>query len=149
MLNKTHLTISLFFILIFISSVKYKISFVIVALIATLIPDIDSRFSVFGRVLIFRPFQFFVKHRSFLHSFSFLFLISLFFVVFIPKLSFGFFLGYSLHLFADSFTKEGIAPFYPSKIKSSGFISTGGKIESGIFAVFLILTLAVLIDFLL
>jgi membrane-bound metal-dependent hydrolase YbcI (DUF457 family) len=45
-----------------------------------------------------------------------------------PVIALGFFLGYGLHLFADSFTKEGITPFYPfSRMKSSGGITTGGK----------------------
>ena len=49
MLLKTHVTITVFAILIFISAVEYKISFVCMALIATLIPDLDSSFSFLGK----------------------------------------------------------------------------------------------------
>ena len=43
MLLKTHLAIVVFFILLLIPSVEHKLVFVLVALIATYIPDIDSR----------------------------------------------------------------------------------------------------------
>ena len=56
----------------------------------------------------------------------------------------GFFMGYSVHLIADSFTKSGIQPFWPLKTRSKGPISTGGKIEDSIF-VFLVLVDAMLI----
>ena len=141
MLIKTHLAISLAAILIFISVVEYKITFVMVVLISTLIPDIDTKNSKMGDHLILRPFQLFVKHRSIFHSFSFLLLVTLFFVLFLPVLSLGFFLGYGLHLFADSFTKEGIQVFYPWKRKSNGWITTGGKTEVSVFVFFIILDL--------
>ena len=124
-----------------ISYVEQKFVFVVVALIATFIPDIDSRFSTLGHRYFARILQFFTKHRGVIHSFSFLFLITFLLVLFFPVLALGFFLGYGLHLFADSFTKEGIEPFYPWKRKSRGFVSTGSKTETGIFVFFLILDL--------
>jgi inner membrane protein len=141
MLIRTHLSITLLFILLFISSIEYKLAFVLAALIATFIPDIDSQFSIFGKKKTFRILQFFVKHRGVLHSFSFLFIISLFLVLFFPKISLGFFLGYGLHLLADSFTVIGIKPFYPYKKKSSGRIKTGGKSEISIFVFFVLANL--------
>ena len=144
MLLRTHLAITFFAVLIFISSVEHKITFVIVAFAATLIPDLDTPFSKVGNHLILRPFQLFVKHRGLIHSFTFLFLLTLFFVLFIPKLAFGFFLGYGLHLLADSFTVEGIQVFYPFKKKSSWKIRTGGKIEIGLFAGFVLADLVLI-----
>jgi len=138
MLIKTHLSITLFFVLILISSVESKLVFVIVALIATFIPDIDSRFSTVGRRKIARVLQWFTKHRGITHSFTFLILITIFLVLFFPVISLGFFLGYSLHIFSDSFTKDGIRPFYPLKNKTSGSLRTGGRIEIGIFVAFVI-----------
>ena len=138
MLTKTHLAISIFAILLFINSVKSKIIFSIVVLIATLIPDIDSNLSWLGKRIIFRPLQFFVRHRGILHSFTFLILISLIFVLFVPVVVFGFFLGYGSHLLADSFTIDGIRPFYPFKKTSSWKIRTGGKREIMILIVFII-----------
>ncbi|MDP2672373.1 MAG: hypothetical protein Q8O84_01005, partial [Nanoarchaeota archaeon] len=61
MLIKTHLTITLFFILLLLPFVSYKIIFIAVALLATYIPDIDLESSKLGRKIIFRPLQFFVK----------------------------------------------------------------------------------------
>ena len=138
MLIKTHLSITLFFVLILISNVESKLVFVIVALIATFIPDIDSRFSTIGRRKIARVLQWFTKHRGITHSFTFLILITIFLVLFFPVISLGFFLGYGLHLFSDSFTKDGIRPFYPLKIKTSGSLRTGGRIETGVFVAFVI-----------
>jgi len=145
MLIRTHLAIIVFFILLLISSVENKLVFISVALVATFLPDIDSKFSKLGQRKIFRPLQFFVKHRGILHSFIFLFLITLFFVFFIPVVALPFFLGYSVHLFTDSFTKEGIKPFYPFKKNSSGSLKTGGKAETSVFVVFILADLFLLV----
>ena len=138
MLAKTHLAVSILAILLFIPIVTHPISFVIIALVATLIPDIDSGFSTFGKRPTFRPLQVFVKHRGLFHSFTFLLLITIFFVLFLPVVALPLFLAYSLHLLVDSFTIEGIRPFYPSKKGVSGKIRTGGKFETGFFAAFVI-----------
>jgi len=141
MLIRTHLAIAIFGILVFISFVEAKLIFVICVLVATLIPDIDSRFSFIGNKKIMRILQFFTKHRGVIHSFTFLVLITLIFVLFLPVVAFGFFLGYGLHLFADSFTKQGITPFYPWKKKSCGFISSGKRTEVGVFVFFILVDL--------
>lgn len=145
MLIKTHLAITLFGILVLLSSVSSKISFILVALIATYIPDIDSRYSNIGHRFFSRILQFFTKHRGIIHSFSFLFLITLLIALFFPVISLGFFLGYGLHLFADSFTLDGIRAFYPLKRISSGIITTGGKIEFGILWSFVLIDLFLVI----
>jgi len=138
MLMRTHLIITLFLVLFFISYVENKTVFFLVAMIATLIPDIDTGYSTLGRKKIFKPLQFFVKHRGILHSFIFLFLVTLLFVFFIPILAFPFFLGYSLHLFSDSFTVQGIKPFYPFHKTLSGKIRTGSKLETSVFTLFIL-----------
>ncbi len=138
MLIRTHLAITLFFALIFIDLINHKTIFLLVALVATFIPDVDSRFSTLGRRKTARILQFFTKHRGFIHSFTFLFLIVLFFISFFPILAFPFFLGYGLHLFLDAFTPEGIKPFYPWKKKSTGWIRTGSRSEILLFVVFIV-----------
>mgnify|MGYP001579329225 CR=1 FL=1 len=145
MLLRTHFAITLFAVLVFISNVEYKISFVLMAFIATFIPDLDTPFSKVGNHLILRPFQLFFKHRGLVHSFTFLFLITFFFVLFFPILAFGFFLGYGLHLLADSFTIEGIQVFYPARKKIYWRIKTGGKTETSIFIIFLLTNLFLII----
>jgi len=139
MLVKTHLVIGLFGILLFLPFVESKVIFVLMVLIATLLPDIDSAYSTLGHKKFFGFLQFFVKHRGVLHSFTFLIVLTLIFLFFLPLLALGFFLGYALHLFADSFTKEGIVLFYPFKKKSSWNIKTGGKMETIVFVLFLMI----------
>lgn len=145
MLIKTHLVIIIFFILLLINSVENKLVFVSIALIATFLPDIDSKFSKLGQRKVFRPLQFFVRHRGIFHSFIFLFLITLFFVLFLPVVAFPLFLSYSVHLLADSFSREGIKPFYPFKKNSSGSLKTGGKVETSIFVIFILADLFLLV----
>jgi inner membrane protein len=143
MLIQTHFAITAFFAILFLSKIENKVAFVLVLFFAALIPDIDSRFSRVGRAKGLRILQFFVKHRGLIHSFTFAFLITLFFVLFFPVVAFPFFLGYSLHLLADSFTIEGIKPFYPFKKTISW------KIKNGSMTEITILFMVIFIDFLL
>jgi len=141
MLIRTHLVITIFFILIFLSSVNNKLVFVLTALFATFLPDIDTRYSKLGKRKLARILQFFTKHRGMIHSFTFLLSITLVLVLVLPVFAFGFFLGYGLHLLADSFTITGIRFFYPSKKKITGNLKTGGRFESFIFLIFVVLDL--------
>ncbi|MBU0959507.1 MAG: metal-dependent hydrolase, partial [Nanoarchaeota archaeon] len=136
--------ISMFFVLLFLPLVENKLVFVVVTLIATYVPDIDSRYSTLGRKKINRILQIFTKHRGMTHSFTFLITITFFLTLFLPVVAFGFFLGYGLHLLEDSFTIEGIRPFYPHKSRSRGSIRTGGRLEIIVFVIFVILNLALL-----
>lgn len=144
MLIKTHLAGILFFIILLFSKINYSIVFISVALLATFIPDMDTKFSTLGSKKIFRPFQLFMKHRGIFHSFSFLFVLTMILALFLPVVALPFFLGYGLHLFLDSFTIEGIAPFYPSKKRISGKIRNGGKTENFVFIILILLDLGVL-----
>ena len=139
MLIRTHLIITLFFILLLISSVNNKILFVIVAILATFLADIDTKHSTLGKKKIFRILQFFIRHRTVFHSFTFLILLTILFIVSIPVIALPFFLGYGSHLIADSFTMRGIRPFYPLKTLAYGKLRTGSRAETGVLVVFLIL----------
>lgn len=147
MLIKTHLAITLFFVLLLLPFVSYKIIFILVSLIATYIPDIDLENSKLGRKIIFRPLQFFAKHRGFFHSFTFLFLITLIFAMIIPKIALGFFVGYASHLFADSFTLSGITPFPPWKKKISGALRTGSNTERILFFILLVVDILLIVRY--
>lgn len=148
MLIKTHLTITLFFVLLLLPFVSsHKIIFIAISLLATYIPDIDSPNSKLGRKIIFRPLQFFVKHRGFFHSFTFLFLITFILVMVLPIIALGFFVGYASHLFADSLTINGIIPFFPWKKKISGNLRTGGRIEKLLFFILLIVNLLLIVKY--
>jgi len=138
MLKRTHLAIAVFVILLFIPHVNNKLVFTFVALIATLLPDIDLSDSTVGKRKGFRLLQFFVEHRGPIHSLTLCIIISIILSFFFPTLAFAFFLGYSVHLLSDSFTKDGIMPFWPYDKKVSWRLKTGEVIESSVFLVFLI-----------
>jgi len=137
MLARTHLAVTLLFVLLIFSFVQNPLSFVAFSLIATLLADIDSKFSKVGKRKVFRPVQFFLKHRGILHSFIFLFFVFLLLVLFFPVAALPFLLGYGLHLIGDAFTVSGERLFYPSKTVYRGFIKTGGRMETAIFVIFL------------
>jgi len=145
MLIKTHIAIAIFFIILLFGYVDNPLLFPIITLLATLIPDIDTTFSSVGKYKIFRFLQIFTKHRGFIHSFTLCIVLSVLFMFFVPVIAFPFFLGYALHLFLDSFTKEGITPFWPYSRKAEWRIRTGGRFEELIFFLFIALDIIVLI----
>ena len=107
MLLRTHVMVAILMILAFVNYVSQPLTFIIMVLVATVIPDLDSGFSSYGRHLIFRPLQFFVKHRGIVHSFTAAVVLSAIIAIWWPVASFGVFIGYSVHLIADSFSIEG------------------------------------------
>jgi len=133
MLIRTHVMFAIFMILIFFNYVNNKFIFIIMVLVATVIPDLDSNRSSYGRHLIFRPLQMVSKHRGIIHSFTTAAILAGLIAIKWPVASFGFFIGFSVHLVMDSFTKEGIKPFWPLKWRSYGPLVTGGKIEEILF----------------
>ena len=133
MLLRTHLGFAILMIILFVEHVTEKWIFVGVVLVATILPDLDSGFSTWGRHMIFKPLQFFTAHRGILHSFTFAILISILLSIFFPVAAFGFFVGYSVHLISDSFTKEGVQAFWPLSGRSHGLIKSGGRVEDGLF----------------
>lgn len=144
MIFRTHLAVGIFGILLFLPLVNNPLVFAISTIFATGLPDIDTPFSKFGKHKFLRIIQFFTEHRGMIHSLTFCILVSLLISVFFPVVAFGFFLGYSLHLLSDSFTKSGITPFWPYSKKAKGNIVTGGIVEKGILFVFVIFDLLLL-----
>lgn len=145
MLLRTHLALVVFAIILFVGHVNSKLLFILVTLVATMLPDVDTAFSTIGKQKGFRILQFFVRHRGPIHSFSFCILVSIILAFFLPTVSFGFFLGYGLHLFVDSFTVEGIIPFWPYPRKSFWRLKTGSLIESSLFLVFVLVDLVLVV----
>lgn len=142
---RTHLALAVFAIILFVEHVNNKLLFVFIALIATALPDIDTGFSTLGKRKGFRFLQFFVRHRGMIHSFTFCIIISLLLAIFLPTISFAFFLGYAIHLFVDSFTMEGVMPFWPYKKKSLWRFKTGSLIESSLFLVLILVDIVLAI----
>lgn len=147
MLLKTHLAVAIFSILFMIEHVTYKFAFVVLVLVATVIPDIDSGFSTIGRQGLFRPVQMFTKHRGLIHSFTLCLIFTAILVLYFPIYSLPFFLGYGLHLLLDSFTVDGIKPFWPLRYESKGLLRVGSAFEQVIFLVFCGLDLIFMVQF--
>ena len=144
MLWKTHLAIGIAVAIYFSSYVPQPLTFIPIVLIASLLPDIDSGFSYLGKKPIFRPIQWTTNHRGIIHSYTFAILISLAIALFYPLLALPFFVGYSFHLISDSFTSQGIKPFWPLKFVSKGPIKVGGKIDKAIFYVFVLIDMVLI-----
>ena len=145
MMLRTHLAINVLFILLFLPHISLYYIFIPVALIATLLPDLDSGFSTIGKMKAGKIVQFFVRHRGFFHSFTLCIIVSVMLSAFIPVLALPFFLGYSLHLFADSFTFEGIKPFWPMRKTSSWHLRTGSRVEATLFVFFVVADILIFI----
>ncbi|MEK6872287.1 MAG: metal-dependent hydrolase [Nanoarchaeota archaeon] len=149
MLLRTHLVFGIFFILLFFQYVQQGFLFALFVLIASAVPDIDTQNSSYGRHLIFRPLQFIFKHRGVLHSIFAAVLFSGIIAIFWPVASLGFFVGYSIHLVVDSFTKEGVFAFWPFSWQSKGPILSGGIVDETLFFVMIVVDLLVFVFFLL
>lgn len=138
MLTRTHLAIGFFAALFLLDRVTYQFTFILVTLFSSILPDLDTAFSVIGKRKLFRPIQFFTRHRGVFHSFTLCLVVSIFFALYFPILALPFFLGYGLHLLADSFTVDGIRPFWPFKKCSAGPLRVGSSFEDVLFIGFCI-----------
>jgi len=128
MLNKTHIAVGIFFMLFFITKVVHVWTYVFIFAVATLLPNID-------RIISFKRFNRGKnsKNRGVIHSFTFCLIITALLAWFLPTLSFPFFLAYGTHLIVDSWTIEGIKPFWPLRYVAKGNVRRGGKVEHMIF----------------
>src|SRR5947207_802327 len=108
MLRRTHLVIGLAIALHFVSHVTNQFLFIFIVLLSTVLPDIDSGFSALGRNWFAKPVQIMTSHRGYLHSYTFAVFASIIISLIYPVAALPFFLGYSFHLLADSFTVLGI-----------------------------------------
>jgi membrane-bound metal-dependent hydrolase YbcI (DUF457 family) len=141
MLRRTHIAIGLAIGLYFLPFINHKLLFIPIILIASVLPDIDSISSHIGKRKIFRPLQAIFVHRGPLHSYTFCVGFSFVFAFIYPVVALPFFLGYSFHLFADSFTRRGLRPFWPLKFVSSGVVRTGRIVDRTIFYTMVIIDL--------
>ncbi len=144
MLRRTHLAVAFANAFYFLPYVNNKILFFPVVFIGTLLPDIDNTFSTIGSYKIFRPVQWIFSHRGMIHSYTVAIILSVLLAFVYPVIAFPFFLGYSFHLFLDAFTVKGIMPFWPLKKRAVGMVRTGGRVETAIFIVVLIVDVALL-----
>lgn len=133
MMMRTHLLFGAVLALFFLPYMNHQLIFIFLVLFASLLPDVDSAHSYVGRSIFLRPLQWMMKHRGCLHSITFAFFVSFVLVLFLPVAAFPFFVGYAGHLLLDSFTVEGIRPWWPGKEEWKGAVVTGSNMESGLF----------------
>ena len=145
MLVKTHVAFGVFATLFFLPHITYKLVFVPVVLLATLLPDIGQIIPGFRTILQTRVARSAVGPHGFLHSYTFCFAVTFLLAWYSPVFSLPFFLGYGIHLLADASTPEGIRPFWPSKSVSQGSIRVGGKREQALFIAFCLIDVALLV----
>ncbi len=145
MLRRTHLAIGAAVALYFLPHVNNQLAFIPILIISTLLPDMDRIIGPSKLMFWKKDSSETPNHRGMFHSYTFCILLSVLFAFFSPLLALPFFLGYSTHLFADSFTVKGIKPFWPLKVTSSGKVSTGGTLEITVFWVFILVDLFILV----
>jgi len=150
MMFRTHLLFSFLIGLLIINSfnIQNKIVFIIIILLASALPDIDSYKSKIGKKIKLISFliNLFFRHRGIFHSLFLLIPISVFIAIINPEIAAAFFIGYLSHLVLDSLTPEGIMLFYPfSKKRIQGFIRTGSLFENMLFILLLVLCFYIII----
>ena len=145
MLKRTHLVFALLLFMILVFNLNLspinKLMFLVIFILAAIIPDIDTTESSVGRKT--KPASNLINvlfgHRGFFHSLTFIIILAiLLFILKTPNLiAIAILTGYVSHLILDAFTKTGIRVFWPLKSQAKGSIKTGSTTESIIFLVFL------------
>jgi len=133
MLFKTHLALGFFAVFFFLPHVVYKVAFVPVVILASILPDIGQLVPGLRSVSLTKLAAPAIGPRGFLHSFTFCFAVTLLLAWYSPILALPFFLGFGVHLLADSITVEGIRPFWPLTAVSEGRFKIGGTTEHALF----------------
>lgn len=146
---RTHLAVGVALALYFLPHVNDKLIFFPSVLVASILPNLGSLFT-HGRKDYRRKgiFSFLMKEkdtRGIIHTYTVCILVALALAFFYPVFALPFFLGYSFHLFLDSFTTEGITPFWPYKKKSTGHVKSGGKIDKVIFYLVIVFCIALFV----
>jgi len=142
---KTHIALTALIVILFLPHISDPVLFSFVAIMATILPDVDNAFSSAGTSIFARILQFFVRHRGIVHSLTLCILLSVILTFVWPVVSLPFFLGFSFHIFLDSFTKEGVTPFWPYRKMSSWHFKTGGRMETSLFVILVLVDLIALV----
>ncbi len=145
MLLRTHIALGLLAALLFLPHVEHKLLFLAICLVASILPDVDTPFSAIGKPKLMRFFQLFVRHRGMIHSLTIATAVSILLAFVWPLAALPFFLGYSVHLLADAFTRDGIIPFWPLRKKTSWIIRTDSMEETALFVLLIALDVLVIV----
>jgi membrane-bound metal-dependent hydrolase YbcI (DUF457 family) len=148
MLKRTHLAIGFAVAFYFMPHIQSNaFIFLGIVLLASLLPDIESGFAAPKRhkLLAIQPLKFLTHRNWIFHTYTLLAFMAIILAFIYPPAAFPFFLGYSFHLFVDSFSPTGIRPFWPMKGRSTGKIVPGGRIDKILFYTFSIVAFALLV----
>ena len=147
MLYKTHLAfgvLSALLVMPFVSTAN-KYLFFFFVLVGSLLPDVDTPHSKFGRKLgvISKFFAAVAGHRTIFHSLLFAILIPGVVWYFVSKpYGVALFIGYLSHLMMDAITKSGINFLHPfATLRVKGFVETGSVTETFCLIVIILLIL--------
>lgn len=137
----THLSFSLFLGLIMIYYIPMPVNqtvFLIIILLAGLLPDIDSAHSFFGSKVKALSLAF--RHRGVIHSILTMIIFSIVLLIITPSFYYllAFIAGYLSHLLLDSLTPKGIPLLWPSKKRVNGRFKTTGWIDWLLLLFFLV-----------
>ena len=105
----THIIVALWIYFLAYGFDPYHMSAI---LVGSLIPDIDTRYSILGRYNIF---SYFMKHRGVTHTLVGMAMFSWVIYRIFGDFVWGFVFGYAMHLLMDSLTPMGIMWLYPYK----------------------------------
>jgi membrane-bound metal-dependent hydrolase YbcI (DUF457 family) len=143
MFTKTHIALGIGIALFFLPHINEKLIFFSVVLASSILPDLGTVISKDNKKLFSFPGSQSLYKAS--HSYTICVPIALILAFFYPVLALPFFLGYSFHLALESFTIDGIQPFWPYKKKSTGPIAPGGRVDQTVFYMLLIFDFGLLI----
>ena len=141
---KTHLALALGAALYFLPHINEKFLFIVVTVASTLIPNfallISSNKNFQSKSLEPHP-----NISLFLRTYTLCIILTIVLTFVLPKLSLPFFIGYSFALFLETFSTQGIIPFWPYNKKVAGKIAHGGSIDKTIFLLLLIFDAALMV----
>lgn len=142
MMFRTHLAIGTISALLIKDYFQTSLLFSLVLIASTSLPDIDHQGSWLGRRLwVFsKPINIIFGHRGITHSILIPLILMFALALYgYAALGLAVMIGYTTHIFADSFTNEGIKFAYPfSRKVLSGSLNTNGIGEFAIFTVLII-----------
>ena len=144
----THVSFALLLALGLIKYLKLPVNiylFVVILVLAGILPDIDCPHTVLGKK--FKFLSKFFKHRGFFHSIILAVILAI--IVFLITLNryyaFAAIIGFLSHIILDSLTPGGTIPFWPQKIRLKGKIKTGSVIDWILLIIFISLIVVVII----
>jgi inner membrane protein len=144
----THMSLALFIGLLLTNKFLLPVNkyvFLAIIVFASLLPDIDSAYSLLGRKTKVVSMAF--RHRGVIHSLFVMIIFSAILLIITHNLYYlsAFVIGYFSHLMLDSITPKGIPLFWPSKKRLRGSLRTTGFFDWLLLLIFLALDILLLV----